>query len=97
MTPLNASAPTTQPTPRAATIATIATYCAAYREALEHTAERPHQDPAMLDRYVAKVRDGLLAKQRTYIHTTPCSVAAWKAIGFKGKPTWKVLFNLPKE
>jgi hypothetical protein len=81
--------------------ATVAAYCAAYRAAIiQHAATDwtyawATNNAAQLDRFIDGVRQSLLAKKATFGHTAPCSVAAWKAIGFTGKPTWKVLHALP--
>jgi hypothetical protein len=65
------------------------------RSAILESQEWAGRNPPMLDDFMARMREGLRGKRTSFIHDSPSMVKAWRACGFKGRPTWKVLFSLP--
>lgn len=53
------------------------------------------QDAARMARFMASVRSTLETPANTWNIDSPLVVKAWRAIGCKGKPTYKALKALP--
>lgn len=74
---------------------TADSFMEALRRGLHSEYEWARKDPALADRFVARTGESLKAKRTWFIHDDPVMIAAWRAIGNKGRPTWKGLFALP--
>ena len=72
-------------------------YLAALREALKRYPWAGN--PEKLDRYMGRVEDGIASDKYRggagFEYDGPASVAAWRAIGGKGKPSLAALRALP--
>lgn len=66
----------------------------AYRKELLAVHTWAHQ-PTKLDNFMQSVRDTIFGERIVWNIDGPSTLAAWRAIGCEGKPTYKALRALP--
>ncbi len=82
--------------PTSAPLPPVAAFLTALRAGVSATYPWAQTNPAQLDSFMRSVDSSLRERRTGFVHTGVCVTAAWRAIGLKGKPTWKALFSLPR-
>ncbi len=72
---------------------TIADFTTALRREVVAEYEWAQRDPVQLDRFISRTTDALRTKRMAFVHDGPAVRRAWRSLGLKGRPTWKVLFT----